>query len=181
MESYVVLDLDDFCEENNQLNYLEALKTEIPQIKINLFTIPGRCSYNFLKWAWNQDWFDLIPHGFWHNTSRECENWTYQYSLEYLVQMEDMGFTRGFKAPGWQISDGMYRALKNQNWWVADQIYNRERRPLGLRVYELDSPNKIHGHIGHMGSHNPNEVGIIYNQIVEQTHNKEFKFIKEIV
>lgn len=181
MESYVVLDLDDFCEENDGINYLEALKAEIPNIKINLFTIPGRCSYQFLKSAWDTDWVDIIPHGFWHNTSRECEHWTYQQSLDYLIQMESMGFTRGFKAPGWQISDGMYRALANQNWWVADQEYNNERRPRGLRAYLLDHPNKIHGHIGHMGSYNANEISLIYDQIIKQGTGKEFKFIKEII
>lgn len=122
---------------------------------------------------------DLIPHGYRHTTSRECQDWSYEGSREYLEYVLFLGFTRGFKAPGWQISDGMYEALVEFDFWVADQAYNNSRRPPVLKTYLLDQPGKIHGHIGHLGGHNDNELSCIWDSIIQL--RDEFKFIKEIL
>ena len=91
-----------------------------------------------------------------------------------------MGMTKGFKAPGWQISDGMYQALLEEGYWVADQSYNNERRPKELKAYILDSGNKIHGHIGHMGGHNENEIEYLLDTILA-LKEKDFAFIKDVI
>jgi len=174
----IILDLDDFCEDNNGLDMLFQLRAKVPGFKVNLFTIPGRCSYPFFAAVREIDWIDMIPHGYKHPHSRECEHWTYSESREYLEYVSYMGFTKGFKAPGWQISDGMYEALVEFNFWVADQAYNNHRRPPELRAYILDAPNKVHGHIGHMGGHNANALELIYGDLLKL--RSEFKFIKDL-
>lgn len=176
----IVLDLDDFHESNNSLDRLFILKGLVPSLKVNLFTVPGLCSDGFLEAVRAVDWLDLIPHGYRHETSRECEKWTYSNSREYLEYVMHLGFTKGFKAPGWQISDGMYEALIEFGFWVADQNYNNRRRPAELRVYLLDQPWKIHGHIGHMGGHNDNELQYLWSTLTILS-TEEFKFIKDIV
>ena len=55
-------------------------------------------------------------------------------------------FTRGFKAPGWQISDACYDVLLERGWWVADQHLEDQRRPAGLRTYFYEDGN-WHGHV----------------------------------
>ncbi len=175
-----ILDFDDFCDENNGLDLLYRLKAAVPSLKVNLFTIPGRCTNNFLSEVCKLHWVDMIPHGFVHKTSRECQNWTYAESIDYLDWVEDFGFTRGYKSPGWQTSDGLFQALAERNYWVADQAYNNNRRPPELRAYILDAPYKIHGHIGHWGSgHNANALELIYDTLCKL--HGEFKFIKDIV
>lgn len=176
----IFLDLDDFCEDNSKLDALYALKKEIPQLKVNLFTIPARCSCTFIEDMKSLDWVDMIPHGFLHTSSIECAGWDYLKSKTYLLFIERLNLTKGFKAPGWQISDGMYKALLEKNYFVADQAYNDFRRPKKLRTYILDSPNKIHGHIGHMGGYNQNELQLITPYILKFSQ-EEFGFIKDVV
>lgn len=175
----IILDLDDFCEDNNSLDLLFQLKAQVPKFKVNLFTVPGRCSTMFLDEVRKLDWVDLIPHGYRHTTSRECQDWSYEGSREYLEYVLFLGYTKGFKAPGWQISNGMYEALVEFDFWVADQAYNNSRRPPILKTYILDQPWKIHGHIGHMGGHNDNELSCIWDSVIGL--RDEFKFIKEIL
>jgi hypothetical protein len=175
------LDLDDFCDDNNSLDLLVNLKKEIPSFKVNLFTIIGRCSNDFLTYVKTElPWADLIPHGFLHLTSRECEDWDFKKSISYLDYIKQFNLTAGFKAPGWMISDAMYLALYRERYFVADQIYNNKRRPMALKSYLLDSPNKIHGHIGHMGGYNANELSLIIPEIM-QHKDKEFGFIRDTV
>jgi len=175
-QTYIV-DADDFCEENNGLETLEYIKSKVPNFKISLFTIPGLCSKEFLDKIKKLDWIDMIPHGMKHQTPLEALKWTYDESIQYLKAIEPLNLTRGFKAPGWQISDGMYIALKEKGYWVADQPYNNNRRP-EMKTYLLDGRNKKHYHIGHMGGHNINEISDFVEELVNL--KGEFKFIKDV-
>lgn len=176
----IYLDLDDFCETNHSLDLLIDLKREIRQFQVTLFTIPGRSSLAWLQVMKQYDWIDMAPHGWMHETSRECERWSYEETLRYLDRIEHLELTRGFKAPGWQISDGAYLALLERGYWVADQAYNNARRPADLPVYLLDSPHKLHGHIGHLGGHNYNELSLILPDLLRH-REKDFGFVREAV
>ena len=174
----IYLDLDDFYESNTALDTLTRLKQEIPQFKVTLFTILGRCSYSFIQQVKAIEWIDMVPHGFMHETSRECEHWTYAQAKKTISWFSQFGITRGFKAPGWQISDGTYSALLDLNYWVADQSYNNIRRPKDLPAYLLDIAGKIHGHIGHLGGHNENELSLLMPELLK-LKDKEFGFVKD--
>lgn len=178
MNTYIC-DFDDFCQGNDQLRILKQIKQEIPNFKATLFTIPGRCSDSWFSEMKKLNWIDMVPHGFLHPTPRECEDWDYAQSKHYLKSIEQFGLTKGFKAPGWQISDGMYQALLEEGYWVADQAYNNDRRPKELKAYILDSGNKIHGHIGHLGGHNTNEIEYLLPHILSL--KGEFLFIKDVI
>lgn len=145
--SEYIIDADDFSEDNQGWEFITKIKKAIPNFKITLFTIVGRCSLDFIKEIKEYDWIDMVPHGWMHDNPLECLRWNYKKSYNYLNDIDNFSLTHGFKAPGWQISDGMYKALLKKNYWVADQIYNNERRPKDLRTYLLDTPNKLHFHI----------------------------------
>jgi hypothetical protein len=175
----IVVDVDDFMEKSNGLEILYQIKSANPRIKFNLFTIPGECSPEFIRLIKKLDWIDMIPHGWLHTTSLEAQNWTYEESLEYLDTIKPLNLTKGFKAPGWQISDGTYKALKERGYWVADQVYNNERRPKGLKAYLLDKPHRFHYHIKDVcqnGIHERMQEIINLGNIPG-----EYKFIKEII
>ena len=174
--SYTV-DSDDFCEKNSQAELLEEIHRKNPAFKITLFTIPLLCSPQFIREWQKKDWVELVPHGLLHPDPRECQHWSYEKSVEYLQLMNFTGLVKGFKAPGWQISDGMYQALREMGYWVADQAYNNDRRPKDLPVYLLDAPEKLHYHIGHMGGHNPNEI-TPHAEFLANLDGK-FKFVSE--
>jgi hypothetical protein len=172
----IYVDLDDFHAENTSIELLEELKREIPQFRVTLFAIPRRCPRPFVTRILEEDWIDLVPHGWDHRTSRECEHWGFRDMSECLKRCQEIGFTtRGFKAPGWQISNGCYETLRLRGYWVADQEYNNHRRPADLPVYLLDSPDKIHGHIG--GTMD-NELSRIMPEILKH-RDEEFGFVRD--
>lgn len=183
MANKVYFDLDDFHEGHPRLEMLKWLKEEIPQLRVTLFTIPSLCSPGYpQRMAEQYSWMHLVPHGWTHDSNYECKTWTKPVALAALSAAEKRGFTvKGFKAPGWQISDATYLALVEKGYWVADQKYNDGRRPSGLPVYRLDgSVKQIHGHVGHRGGHNPNELGLILNE-VRAHKGAEFGFINDLL
>lgn len=144
-----LVDVDDFWQGHDGFAFLFEKKSVSPDFLVTVF-----CPVNLSSLAWLKavkvmlPWIDLAAHGLIHDTPRECENWTYETALMYLDHVEGMGvFTKLFKAPGWQISDGCYQALLEKGWAVADQAYNDDRRPPGLPYYLLDHPKKHHFHV----------------------------------
>lgn len=175
-----IVDADDFCQKNHQLDILFEIKDSNPDFKITLFSIIGLNDWSFLEYIQNNyDWIDICPHGLYHPSPRECQFWTYEQTMNYLSMLEDKPFTKIFKAPGWQISDGTYQALMEKGYAVADQSYNDERRPKELKAYILDSHNKMHYHIGHWGGRNENAIEYFKDEL-KQLKGK-FKFIKEVI
>lgn len=201
-----IVDLDDFCDDERSLEsliLLDKLKEELPTFKATLFTIPARCSYEFVEAMKDtRPWLDLVPHGWNHNSNRECQDWSMDKCLHSIESARERGLTtKGFKAPGWQISDGCYAALEVMGYWVADQWYNDTRRPDSVRAYvivgdapfrvagtgaqrnvSIHSARAIHGHIGHLGGHNDNALELIYNHILEAGRkDPDFRFIDEVM
>jgi hypothetical protein len=208
----ILCDLDDFAEDSRSLadlRRLDELRAVIPTFKATLFTIGGRCSKGFIAdIKASRPWIELVPHGWTHQTNRECEQWNADVCRQALAASRTLGLTtRGFKAPGWQISDGCYQALLEEGYWIADQMYNDERRPAGLKAYRLTIPEceigvgcytrmdngninrkiylgarQIHGHIGHLNGHNANALEIIAPQILAAAeHDTDFRFISEVM
>jgi hypothetical protein len=146
----MICDFDDFHESNTGDMRLSQLKQINPGFVCTLFAVPALGSPEFW-WRWADcGWVQLVPHGWTHPDAHECQNWTYDEMVSYIERIEDdyPQFQHGFKAPGWQISDDVYRALLDKGWWVADQHLEDGRRPAGLPTYFYeDSPDRWHGHI----------------------------------
>lgn len=199
----IICDLDDFCDDDRSradLRRLDALRLAIPTFCATLFTIPGRCDRAFIEWIKEtRPWLDLIPHGWMHNDNYECKNWSRAQCKEALQCARWMGITtHGFKAPGWQISDGCYEALAEECYWVADQQFNELRRADMVPSYcivgdagivrwrEWQSskvpPRAIHGHIGHLGGPNANALELIMPEIMKlAAADTDFRFINEVM
>jgi len=179
MATEYIVDIDDFFNGCENQRLLFSLKARLPQFKATLFTIPGRCSREFIEQMQAIDWLDLVPHGWFHSTPRECASWTEQEANEYLDRLEPLGMTKGFKAPGWQISDGTYAALLRRGYWVADQAYNNRRRPRDLKAYILTQPNQLHCHFGHLGGHNDNELALMLPYLLALPVDSDFAFVRD--
>jgi len=171
VETIILFDADDFCEENNRLDLLFYIKSQIPNFKANLFTIVGKCSPSFIEAVKEISWLDMIPHGWEHETPRECQEWDYDKCKLCITEINKLNLTKGFKAPGWQISDPMYQVLKEEGYWVADQHYNDERRP-EMKVFY---PTDTHFHIQNVCGNGLEES---INRILEL--KGDFKLIKEL-
>jgi hypothetical protein len=188
----IVFDSDDFgcdhvisdmCQSHDCRDILLELKNANPAFKATLFAIPGEMTPELILWAVaNRSWIELAVHGIFHRSNYECAGLTAEQFKQDMAFVEDAGFIRffakGFKAPGWQISDGVYQWLKNNGWWVADQAYNDERRPTDLPVYKIGE-NSIHTHTWNCVG---NGVYELYDQLVEQVKDEtDFKFVSEVV
>jgi hypothetical protein len=150
----VICDFDDFCENDHRLSLLQTLRDVNPLFRCTLFAIPALGSAEF----WNSvpDWCELAAHGHTHSDVYEAAEWTQQKALDFLLSVPDR-FVEGFKAPGWQISDGTYAALQELGWWVADHWENDARRPEGILAHVISpaagagmDPEHWHGHIGNV-------------------------------
>jgi len=171
-----IVDIDDFHQTNTGWQYLEQIKKAIPGFKANLFTVVGRCTHEFIKEMQQVGWIDMIPHGWLHETPRECANWNYGDCMEYLRKCAALDLTKGFKAPGWQIPDVMYHAAHEMGYWIADQPYNHHRRPSFNRVYLLDNPMKLHFHIQNVCGNGLQES---MDKLLALPKDADFSFIKD--
>lgn len=206
----MVIDFDDFgcnhvisdaCQSHDCREKLDALHYINPAFKVTLFAIPGEMTAELAEWCKaNEGWVELAVHGFYHTDNWECEKMTYDWfdkQIKFFQPMLDRYFVKGFKAPGWQISDDVYRWLSDHGWWVADQAYNNSRRTGALPVYLNQSgeffvvtPHKSqavdawHGHtwdVGTVGSE-PNGIYESFDQVKSLVEGaQEFKFISEVL
>lgn len=175
--------ISDMCQSHDCRDALLGFKKVNPNFKATLFAIPGEMTMELLNWSEdNNSWIELAYHGFFHTSNYECEKLTYEQFDELMhtsVTHRVMHyFTKGFKAPGWQISNDIYRWLQEHNFWVADQAYNDDRRPKGLPVYKVGD-NSIHTHTWNCVG---NGVYELFDEISEKIKDVEdFKFVSEVV
>ena len=176
----LIFDLDDWGFDHDCRLELEKLKEINPKFKVTLFTIPSKTTIEMLKWADdNSYWVEIVQHGWDHHSNYECETWTYVETLKYLAECAPYFRVKGFKAPGWQISDDCLQALRDMGYWVADQEYNDSRRPLDLKTYKV-GPNSYHGHTWDCGC--DNGINEDWDNIVSRVKNEtDFKFVSEVV
>lgn len=171
----LIVDFDDAYDENIRLDLLNKLHETNPKFKCTIFAIPARCTNEFLESL--PEWIEIAVHGWSHPTPTECQNWTYERMNKLLDEPVLKYFKKIFKAPGWQISDGCYQALLERDYIVADQQYNTDRRPEGLKVYELGE-NSWHGHIQNVCGNGIEET---FNTLVERIKGEtDFRFVSEL-
>lgn len=144
----MIFDSDDLYEGHDRMDLLEQLHGVNPLFRMTAFAIPTKCSSAYLESL--PGWIEVVPHGWQHGEPpTECQDWSYERMASYIdhIELGHPRWARGFKAPGWQISDGCYEALDEYGWWVADQSYNDTRRPEGLRVHREGDGDHVHTHV----------------------------------
>lgn len=204
----IIFDSDDFganhvisdqCQSHDCRDALDRLHLANLNFKATLFAIPAEMTYELAEWCRvNNSWIELAVHGIFHSSNYECEKMTYEefdtYMNGELKPMLDAYFTKGFKAPGWQISDDIYRWLQDNGWWVADQEYNNDRRPEELPAYTTNNGNfRVWtpgvGFGAYLTATHHHCWDCVGNGIYEQydyledliKRNDEFKFVSEVV
>lgn len=147
-----VFDWDDHCPGNDAMPWMRWLKEINPAFKATLFTIPALSPDDWVEA--HPNWVELVPHGWEHGDppadGGECKTWTFDVMDALIDTIEDdwsPRWVRGFKAPGWQISDECYAALAASRWWVADQHLEDSRRPASLPTYFYEDGGHWHGHV----------------------------------
>ena len=197
----IVVDYDDFFDENNGLNFLFKWKARFTKFKVNLFVVPGKTSKNMLElMERNKDWLQLCVHGFLHENNYECQYWDENKINSVLNYVEETGYyQKVWRCPGWQITypqpynekpdinkpinsnpQLIYNVLKERGYLICDQHYNRFNRPEKLKIYCTCNPYFIHGHIQNIDSGEPNGLEQIEKAGVPWDSETNFKFISEL-
>lgn len=190
--------ISDQCQSHDCRDALLGLKKANPEFKVTLFAIPNQMTYELLEWSdQNRSWVELAVHGFTHHSNYECEKMSHHEFDTDMVFFEDMiegYFVKGFRAPGWQISNDCYEWLENNEWWVADQSYNNQRRPRNLpayvnnngvfevrRQYEPVTPVPAwHGHTWNCMGNGIYETYELLEKMVSEIIT-DFKFVSEVI
>lgn len=186
--------ISDQCQSHDCRDQLVRLKELNPDFKATLFAIPAEMTMELQQWcANNSSWIELAVHGFLHSSNYECEKWTMEQMDSAMSIVAQMGcFTKVFRAPGWQISDEVLYWLKKHDWIVADQGYNDDRRPKGLRAYiNYDgnfgatgipgSPVAVEVYHGHTWNVGWNGIYEDYDKVESLVREAEsFQFVSEL-
>ena len=159
MNKQVIVDFDDFHETSGGLEELQKLKDYYPNFRVTLFTIPLKCSENFLIDIISKiDWIQLAIHGTTHE-NQEFGSKDYNYCNRIMNIYESGFFVRGFKAPHWAASSETMEWLKDNDFWIAiEHPYreNRKRIPKDIFYYsymensqldEFGEYSRYHNHI----------------------------------
>lgn len=159
-----VLDLDDFHAGNHRLDLLDRLRAlHGPGFRVTLFAVPSPRGAPPAAASWPthrawlraaraaRPWVEYGAHG-WHHDHLECAAWGEARAGAVLDELAAAGlFAPVFRAPYWETSPGLYRALAARGWAVADhprQAAARAAAAPGLRAYLLDGgPGRVHGHV----------------------------------
>lgn len=204
----MIVDFDDFGADHilsnttrtrDCRNELDKLHYAQPNLKVTLFAVPAEMTQELLDWCEaNKSWIELGVHGFYHSSNYECEKLTaeeFNELIEKFKPMLDKYFVKLFKAPGWQISEGAYTWLLENNWMIADQGYNDGRRPKEIPAYvNYDGKFAVvsqtvgnepwhveawHGHVWDCCGNGIQETFDQVKHLVEQADN--FQFVTEVL
>ncbi len=109
-----IVSFDDLHENNNQWQLFLDLKKKLPALKVTFFVITGKESDEFLNKI-KQDWTELVFHSYEHNG--EWLKWSKDEAKEWLLYFQKHGFARGFKAPGWKMTQNIADAINELDFW----------------------------------------------------------------
>lgn len=202
MPQRVILDFDDFCQDQSALDLLFKMKAKFPKFKVNLFTIPMRCDKAWLDEVSKLEWISLIQHGWTHQLC-ENEKWSQHEAENYFrtaqgwVNKEGRPiFCKGYKAPNWRLNQNTVRAIGTAGLWLADNpdpasnphgvvIMEGTKRYYftGNRItddFQATGWDRFHGHIGPMDC--DNEINYIWHHLNEKIDaDADFFFIEDVL
>lgn len=172
----MIFDTDDLYEGHDRMDLLLELKAANPAFRMTAFCVQGLGSDAY--WESLPDWIECAAHGEFHPHPREAESWSYEKASAVMADTPER-LRGGWKSPGWQISDGTYRALMDRRWWVADQQYNHRRRPVRLPFHCEGEGDHVHTHVQNVCGNGLEETFPYLLQRVREAD--EFDLISEVV
>ena len=143
MSRKIVLNFDDFCDENNKLNLLYKLKEALPKLKVTLFVIPMKTSLDLLHKVSLIDWIEMAMHGLYH-TPKEFGMYDKETAIEKIKEAEDI--TQGLLVKGFKCFSEDTEILTNSG-WVVFSILTKNMKVATINTknnyLEYQLPNKI--------------------------------------
>lgn len=179
----MIFDTDDLYQGHDRMDLLHQFHDANPRFRMTAFAVPALCPDEYVESL--PAWIQVVPHGWEHGDpprdGGECKNWSYErmFELIYTIEWRSARWARGFKAPGWQISTEAMNALGDAGWWLADQRYNDQRRPVGLRIHCEGQGDHVHSHVQNVCGNGLEECFPMYLEKIRCA--EVFELISEIV
>jgi hypothetical protein len=131
----IIASFDDFCDENNRWDEILEVKKAIPELKVTLFAISGKCSPELLEKS-KQDWVELAFHSLYHDFTRTDDwlNWDKEEAKKVLTEVQQYGFVKGIKFPQWRFTIPCLDACKELGFWICLPISYPSLNYLNLEV-----------------------------------------------
>ena len=173
---------------NPQLwNKLFYLKDHYPHLKITMFTIPLRCSEQWLAMIQEKyDWIEMHYHG---SNHRDRKEWFNKTEVEFPYERY---FYRGFKSPWWMMDQITANVLNKKGFLIsamkgyydvnADRIYhfNLGQEKMRSVWYENSEFHTFHSHV--QEQKNKDGLPDIFEAAMSAFPRKsKFLFISEVV
>lgn len=185
----VIFDLDDFCEElmtAERWSFLFELKRAVPELRVTMFTIPGKCSTGWLEnIAKNYDWIEMQYHGSQHE---DRDEWFGREDFNF--PHPDL-FARGFKAPWWRMDQVTANALDREGYIISackgyfdvsgSRVYrfNEGIRRIPTVWFESADYHSVHSHIQEQKA--GDGLPQIFDQVLSAlVFAKRFLFVSEL-
>jgi len=116
MKKNLIISYDDLGENNDHWEEFEKFAEKFPDLKITFFVITGQSNEEYFKKI-KQSWSQLVFHSWEH--SGHWLKWTKNEAKEQLMKYQKYGFEKGFKAPGWRLTDNIKEACKELDFWIC--------------------------------------------------------------
>ena len=174
----IVVSFDDIYKNNDRWEELKKIKEEIPDFKVTLFVI----TYDDEEY-WNSlktDWTELVFHAYEHRG--DWKEWSVEDAEKWLSYFNSLGFAKGFKAPGWHMTENICKAINNLDFWVCTCkgqkfVFKNSFTTLkqGLNIY--DNYVEVWGHT------QDKDFNDKLNKLREyyKSNGGSFKFISELI
>jgi len=134
--SIAIVDVDDFCDEWNCAEELMRLKMIFPDFKVTLFTIPKKTTVGMIRAIRDAfDWIEFAVHGILHEPNDEMLRIGSKDLASFLKSIDYSVYVKGFKPPGWYLTDGVIEACNEAGLWIALHTDQRENGPLCRHGY----------------------------------------------
>jgi len=109
----LIISFDDIYKGNDKIEEFKKLKEEIPDFKVTFFVI---AKDDIAYWeSLKEDWIELVFHSTEH--SGGWLKWSKEETIEKLKYYSSLGFSNGFKAPGWKMTQNIADAINELNFW----------------------------------------------------------------
>jgi hypothetical protein len=178
MSKKIIVSFDDIFQKNDKWEEFKKIKEEIPEFKVTLFVITrdDKEYWDTLK----TDWTELVFHSYEHGG--EWLKWTVEEAEKWLKYYHELGFAKGFKAPGWHMTENICKAINNLDFWVCtcknqNFIFKNRWITLNQGLEIRDDYVELWGHT------QDTDFDIKIQKLKEylKTNKGTFKFISEVI
>jgi len=177
----IIISLDDVSLRYGGWEEIKEFHKRNPKSKFTLFVIPKGNDEEYLKEI-NKPWAELVFHG---GHSGGSLRWDKEETKKYFLEYQKYGFAKGFKAPGWRLTDAHVGVCRELDFWIChyfDGILRNENIEYWITKPPWDKDLRIYDNYVEYFSHVQYwDRSIDKLESFVRDNEVEYKFISEAI